>query len=141
VTEPVESDAAAYFLSQSGGIEGVVSHDFHFWNETNDVIAEFTRALGGGARFEQVSITPPSEVCVRTIFDGEASDKATLDIDGGRGLDAVVEYINAAMDANQRTRRICALETDEFDWRVFVACDPDVMRVLAEAGQTRKLYL
>src|SRR5690242_9897388 len=54
-------DAAALVLNALGQpIPGHVSHDFHFWTETDDVVAEFASAIrwvggdhGGGewARF------------------------------------------------------------------------------------------
>ncbi len=55
--------------------------------------------------------------------------------------DAIVEHLNKYLERTDLLRRVYALETDELDWRVFLACEPDVASVLSAAGQTRKLYL
>jgi len=144
IGKPAEASAAAYFLSQSECSldEGVVAHDFPFWNETDNVIAEFSRAVAvREVSFEQLHIEPCYEIHVRTTVAGKKARNDTLDIDGGRGLDAVVEHLNKTLEKTNLQRRVYALDTDELDWRVFVACEPEVAHVLSAAGQTRKLYL
>lgn len=137
-------DAAALVLVKAldQPIPGVVSHDFHFWNETDDVVAEFAAAIHEpeALRLELLAIeTYEERMHVRATVRGEAREQ-WIELDGSvGGLDAFAAYLNALLAEIGAAVRVYALDTAEFDWHVFVVRTPAQMSALASGGWTRPL--
>lgn len=135
----IEADTSAHVLhAVANPSDGVVSHDFAFWSETDDVIAEFSVALGSvSASFEQVAIAEHESltVCTRTRASVQSIE---IELVPG-GLDAVVLALNAVLAEAGCERRMVALETNELDWKVYVSADGDLAAQLSTLGQTRAL--
>ena len=138
-TGAIESDTASHVLhAVAQPVHGVISHDYAFWNETVDVVKEFSDALRmEPIEMHQVAILEGEQLTLRVQVEGES---CTMDIDlVPGGLDSVAHQINAWLRRAQSPRRLVALETRELDWKVFVAVNKDVEAALQELGQTRPL--
>ena len=138
----VDRSSAAYLLDAiDQPIPGYISHDFHFWDETADVVAEFAAAIAGSPLALELLTMDGTEqrMRVRITVAGDVR-RRWFPVDGSvGGLDLFASYLNKLLADVGAVVRVYALETDELDWHAFVIRTPAEVEALRAAGWVRRM--
>jgi hypothetical protein len=137
-----DRDGAALLLNfLREPIPGHISHDFAFWNETREVVSEFAAGIPDlPLGLELLEMDGPEErMKVRATARGERRER-WIEVDGSvGGLDAFAAWLNQMLGELEADVRVYALETNEFDWHVFVIRTKEEVEGLRALGQIRPL--
>src|SRR5262249_23420728 len=126
-----------YETIEKGRADGFYWRDDQFWNQTDDVVAELSAALGiDPPIFTQESVTEKLSTerrkeVVRVIEVLRAHGQ-TQEIDA-RSLDDVVAAFNVGLKARGPTLRIVPLDPSG-EWRMYIAMELPLARQLAREG-------
>jgi hypothetical protein len=119
-----------YETVERGAKDGFVWHAGEFWHDTDDVVAELSRALGDETPiFRQAEMRERGGAAHLTL---ERDDGERLSVEASSLAD-VVDVYNAELKRRGHARRFIRLETAG-DWQMFVALDLRMANRLAVEG-------
>jgi hypothetical protein len=127
-----------YETVAKGAEDGWVWHAEEFWNDSDDVVAELARAVGGERPlFRQVSAKERISTARKfreTVLELviERDDGVRRDLEA-RTLADVADAFNAELRERQAERRLIELDTGG-EWQMFVAIDLKLARRLVAEG-------